>query len=69
MFLVDVSSSMGELREVEVTQGNGETRTVELTKLEWGLQFVKLKIQEMVKVYVIRSNRGTLTVCSEQTDL
>ena len=58
MFLVDVSPSMGNLREVEVPNGtNGDTRTVEITNLEWSLQFVKLKIQEMVrrKAFV---NRG-----------
>jgi ATP-dependent DNA helicase 2 subunit 2 len=49
MFLVDLSPSMGASRQVELpgTQ-KGETRTVEMTKLEWTLQFVKMKIQEMV---------------------
>ncbi|OCH84687.1 ku80-like protein [Obba rivulosa] len=49
MFLVDVSPSMGKLREVEVPNGpNGETMTIEMTNLEYSLQFVKLKIQEMI---------------------
>jgi ATP-dependent DNA helicase 2 subunit 2 len=49
MFLVDVSPSMGKVREVEVEQSNGETRIIEMTNLEWALQFVKLKVQEMVR--------------------
>lgn len=49
MFLVDLSPSMGALRTVELPEGpKGETTSVEMTKLEWSLQFVKMKIQEMV---------------------
>ncbi|THG94528.1 hypothetical protein EW026_g6962 [Hermanssonia centrifuga] len=48
MFLVDVSPSMGKTREVEMSLPNGKTQTVEMTNLEWSLQFVKLKIQEMI---------------------
>ncbi|KAK0465650.1 SPOC domain-like protein [Armillaria novae-zelandiae] len=49
MFLVDVSKSMGKTRIVELPKGpNGEERTAEITNLQWGLQYVKLKIQEMV---------------------
>ena len=49
MFLVDLSPSMGASRIVELPDGpEGETRSVEMTKLEWSLQFVKMKIQEMV---------------------
>jgi ATP-dependent DNA helicase 2 subunit 2 len=48
MFLVDISPSMGKIREVEVEASDGMTRTVEMTNLEWSLQFVKLKVQEMV---------------------
>jgi len=49
MFLVDLSPSMGASRTVELPVGpEGETRNVEMTKLEWSLQFVKMKIQEMV---------------------
>ena len=48
MFLVDVSKPMGKTRTVELPPGpNGEERTTEMTNLEWALQFVKLKIQEM----------------------
>ncbi|KAI0344219.1 SPOC domain-like protein [Trametopsis cervina] len=48
MFLVDVSPSMGKVREVEVEQPNGDKRSIEMTNLEWSLQFVKLKVQEMI---------------------
>jgi ATP-dependent DNA helicase 2 subunit 2 len=50
MFLVDISATMANTRDVELPEGpNGEARTVEVTNLEWSLQFVKLKIQEMVR--------------------
>ncbi|KAF8547086.1 SPOC domain-like protein [Imleria badia] len=40
---------MGATRTVELPDGpKGETRSVEMTKLEWSLQFVKMKIQEMI---------------------
>lgn len=39
---------MGNMREIDVQLANGETETIEMTNLEWSLQFVKLKIQEMV---------------------
>ncbi|KAI6022554.1 SPOC domain-like protein [Pisolithus marmoratus] len=49
MFLVDISPSMGATRTVQQTPGpNGEPRSVEISNLEWALQFVKLKIQEMI---------------------
>ena len=49
MFLVDTSSSMGKTRAVEVPSANGkDSEVIEMTNLEWSLQYVKLKIQEMV---------------------
>lgn len=49
MFLVDLSPSMGTTRNVELPpDANGDQHTAEITNLEYGLQFVKLKIQEMV---------------------
>jgi ATP-dependent DNA helicase 2 subunit 2 len=49
MFLVDVSSSMGTMRTLELSSGpNGEPRTKQVTHLQWSLQFAMLKIQEMV---------------------
>lgn len=57
MFLVDISSSMGDTRIVELPPGpNGEERTREMTNLEWSLQFVKLKIQEMVIPLTVHSD-------------
>lgn len=52
MFLVDTSPSMGAVRTVDLPPGpNGEEQTAEMTNLEWALQFVKLKIQEMVSIF------------------
>ena len=49
MFLVDVSRSMGKTRVIDLPDGsNGEHQSREVTNLEWALQFVLLKIQEMV---------------------
>ncbi|KAL4254498.1 ATP-dependent DNA helicase II subunit 2 [Abortiporus biennis] len=49
MFLIDTSPSMGKLREVELPPGpDGQRRRVEITNLEFALQFVKLKVQEMI---------------------
>ncbi|KAH8120739.1 SPOC domain-like protein [Phellopilus nigrolimitatus] len=49
MFLIDVSPSMAKLRTVEIQDGpQGETSSVEMTNLQWSLQFVLLKIQEMI---------------------
>lgn len=51
MFLIDVSPSMGNTRAVELPDGpNGKKQTREMTNLEWSLQFVLLKIQEMVRI-------------------
>jgi ATP-dependent DNA helicase 2 subunit 2 len=51
MFIVDVSATMGNTRDVQLPEGpDGEARTTEVTNLEWSLQFIKLKIQEMVRV-------------------
>ena len=49
MFLVDVSRSMGRTRSIDLPDGpNGEKRTREVTNLEWAIQFVLYKIEEMV---------------------
>ena len=39
---------MAKTRAVEVPSDDGIV-TIEMTNLEWGLQYVKLKIQEMVR--------------------
>ena len=49
MFLVDISPSMGKMRAVEIPgPSGGDAEVIEMTNLEWSLQFVMLKIQEMV---------------------
>ncbi|PCH33115.1 SPOC domain-like protein [Wolfiporia cocos MD-104 SS10] len=66
MFLVDVSPSMGKMREVPSADGD----TIEMTNLEWSLQFVKLKIQEMiVQIYNGRKTDqcGVILFGSEDT--
>ena len=52
MFLVDISPSMAKVRTVDLP---GEDRCIEMTNLEWALQFVKLKIQEMVRTTALTS--------------
>lgn len=52
MFLVDISPPMGTLKTVELPGPNGETVTKTVTHLEYALQFVKLKVQEMVWTFV-----------------
>ena len=48
MFIIDVSPSMGNIRTLELPPGpNGETRTKRVTHLEWAMQYVMLKVQEM----------------------
>lgn len=44
---------MGKSRVIELPEDNtGEIGTLKLTNLEWSLQFVMLKIQEMVRCHV-----------------
>ncbi|KAJ7630413.1 SPOC domain-like protein [Roridomyces roridus] len=45
MFVVDVGPSMAKIRTHDP---EGSELTHELTNLQWGLQFVKLKVQEMI---------------------
>ncbi|KAI0757610.1 hypothetical protein C8Q80DRAFT_1134419 [Daedaleopsis nitida] len=50
MFLVDTSASMAKTREVELPGRDGQdAEVIEMTNLEWSIQFVMLKIQEMVR--------------------
>lgn len=49
MFVVDVSRSMGKMRDVPLPAVEGQPRqTVQMTNLAWALHIVKLKIQEMI---------------------
>jgi len=50
---------MGNIRTLEVESADGETHTVEMTNLEWGLQYVKLKIQDMVRSLCSRRQVGS----------
>ncbi|KAF8139796.1 SPOC domain-like protein [Boletus edulis] len=69
MFLVDLSPSMGASRTVELPDGpKGETRSVELTKLEWSLQFVKMKIQDMIFNGRKTDQCGVIIFGSEETN-
>ncbi|EEB91298.1 hypothetical protein MPER_10362 [Moniliophthora perniciosa FA553] len=69
MFVIDVSKEMGNMRTVELPDGpNGEQRTAEITHLEWALQFVKLKIQEMIYNGRKTDQCGVITFGSEETD-
>jgi ATP-dependent DNA helicase 2 subunit 2 len=69
MFLIDVSPSMGATRSVELPPTpNGEQRTTEMTNLEWALQFVKLKIQEMIFNGRKTDQCGVILFGSEETN-
>ncbi|KAG2345381.1 SPOC domain-like protein [Suillus weaverae] len=69
MFLIDVSPSMGATRSVELPPTpNGEQRITEMTNLEWALQFVKLKIQEMIFNGRKTDQCGVILFGSEETD-
>ncbi|KAK0456861.1 SPOC domain-like protein [Armillaria borealis] len=69
MFLVDISKSMGKTKIVELPEGpNGEERTAEITNLQWGLQYVKLKIQEMIYNGRKTDQCGVIVFGSEDTD-
>ncbi|KAG8902590.1 ATP-dependent DNA helicase II subunit 2 [Tulasnella sp. 403] len=49
MFVIDVSPSMGNQRTIQLPPGpDGEAKTRTLSNLEWALQFVMLKIQDMI---------------------
>ena len=62
MFLVDVAPSMGKLRPLQMAgMRPGKTKTVEMTNLEWSLQYVMLKIQEMVRVARLQRGPSLLT--------
>ncbi|CAK5280012.1 unnamed protein product [Mycena citricolor] len=56
MYVVDVGPSMNNLRTHDP---EGNRLPHEITNLEWGLQFVKLKIQEMAGPFIIYNKRKT----------
>ncbi|KAG2132365.1 SPOC like C-terminal domain-containing protein [Suillus clintonianus] len=60
---------MGATRTVELPPTpTGEERTTEMTNLEWALQFVKLKIQEMIFNGRKTDQCGVILFGSEETD-
>ncbi|KAI8983219.1 SPOC domain-like protein [Trametes punicea] len=69
MFLVDVSPSMGKMRQVSVSGKDGTTSdTIEMTNLEWSLQYVMLKIQEMIFNGRKTDKCGVILFGSEETN-
>ncbi|KAF9457458.1 SPOC like C-terminal domain-containing protein [Collybia nuda] len=59
---------MGAIRTVDLPSGpDGEQRTTEMTNLEWSLQFVKLKIQEMIFNGRKTDQCGVILFGSEET--
>jgi ATP-dependent DNA helicase 2 subunit 2 len=62
MFVVDVSPSMGHMRTVELPgEDKTDRRTTTMTNLQWSLQYVMYKIQEMVRIHPLFSKYRTLT--------
>ncbi|KAF8523097.1 SPOC domain-like protein [Hysterangium stoloniferum] len=69
MFLIDVSPSMGKTRVIDLPpHSNGEVRTREITKLDWVLEFVMLKIQEMIFHGRKTDQCGVILFGTEETD-
>ncbi|KAJ3774869.1 SPOC domain-like protein [Lentinula raphanica] len=69
MFVVDVSKSMGATRTVELPPGpNGEQRFAEMTHLQYALQYVKFKIQDMIYNGRKTDQCGVITFGTEETD-
>ncbi|KAI0327975.1 SPOC domain-like protein [Cubamyces sp. BRFM 1775] len=69
MFLVDISPSMGKTRQVSVPGKDGEdSDIIEMTNLEWSLQFVMLKIQEMIFNGRKTDKCGVILFGSEETN-
>ncbi|KXN84807.1 ATP-dependent DNA helicase II subunit 2 [Leucoagaricus sp. SymC.cos] len=68
MFLVDTSPPMGTIKTVELQKSTGETISKTMTHLEYALQFVKLKVQEMIFNGRKTDQCGVITFGSEVTD-
>ncbi|PFH50723.1 hypothetical protein AMATHDRAFT_144450 [Amanita thiersii Skay4041] len=69
MFLVDVSSSMANTRSVDLPLNtDNELHNAEMTHLEWALQFVKIKIQEMIFAGRKTEQCGVILFGSEETN-
>ncbi|EPS98095.1 hypothetical protein FOMPIDRAFT_152276 [Fomitopsis schrenkii] len=60
---------MGKMRQLKMAGANpGETEVVEMTNLEWSLQFVMLKIQEMIYHGRKTEQCGVILFGSEETE-
>ncbi|KAJ3980021.1 SPOC domain-like protein [Lentinula detonsa] len=69
MFVVDVSKSMGATRTVTLPPGkNGEERFAEMTHLQYALQYVKFKIQDMIYNGRKTDQCGVITFGTDETD-
>ncbi|KAM6497865.1 SPOC domain-like protein [Amanita muscaria] len=69
MFLVDISPSMGKVRTVHLPLGlDGEERFANMTSLEWALQYVKMKVQDMIFGGRKTEQCGIITFGSETTN-
>ncbi|CDO74809.1 hypothetical protein BN946_scf185001.g57 [Trametes cinnabarina] len=69
MFLVDISPSMGKMRQVSLPAKPGaEPEIIEMTNLEWALQYVMLKIQEMIFNGRKTDKCGVILFGSEETN-
>ncbi|KAF8708422.1 SPOC domain-like protein, partial [Rhizoctonia solani] len=69
MFVVDVSPSMGTMRTVFLEPAeDGTERTKEVTHLEWSLQYVMLKVQEMIHNGRKTDQCGVILFGTEETN-
>ncbi|CAE6456567.1 unnamed protein product [Rhizoctonia solani] len=69
MFVVDVSPSMGTMRTVFLEPAeDGTERTKEVTHLQWSLQYVMLKVQEMIHNGRKTDQCGVILFGTEETN-
>ncbi|KAF9073930.1 SPOC domain-like protein [Rhodocollybia butyracea] len=69
MFVVDVCKSMGATKTIPLPPGpNGEQRSSEVTHLQYALQYVKFKIQDMIYNGRKTDQCGVIIFGTEDTD-
>ncbi|KAJ4485400.1 SPOC domain-like protein [Lentinula aciculospora] len=69
MFVVDISESMGATRIVPLPPGpDSEERFAEMTHLQYALQYVKFKIQDMIYNARKTDRCGVITFGTEETN-
>ncbi|KAH8830040.1 ku80-like protein [Flagelloscypha sp. PMI_526] len=64
MFVIDVSSSMDRMCQVELSDG----RTVDISSLDWALKYVKLKVQDMIYRGLKTDKCGIIVFGSQKTN-